>query len=231
MIQRKAELVFIFFIMASTISCFSQSTTFEGIVTYSHVEDGLINKRLESPIKCEKVYFSKEKMLNRVTEGDLLSFTGNTALFFDAIRMKRLKINYDRKTVTDIGEEKDLEILNVIVFEKLKKEEVVLSIACDVFLLKYVHSFEAVGDFGKEIRTDTLLTRYYISKSHKISNVKSFSVLQGNRNTKLIDGRFDGIPLKIEINRNDGSRTTILATHIETRNVDEFLDWFSFTKR
>jgi hypothetical protein len=226
----KIQLKLIFLLITIAIKSFGQSAIFEGIVTYSHIDNSLVNVSMKNPIEIEKVFFSEQKMLNRVTKGDLLSFTGNTALFFDASSLKRHKINYDQKSVVDIGEEKDKEKLNVIVFEKLKDENI-LSFPCDVFLLKYVHSFEAIGNYGSEIESDTLTTKYYISKDYKIPNVKTFAALQGNKNTKLLDGRFECVPLKIEIKRSDKSQTTILAIHVEMRNVDEFLDWSSFTKK
>ncbi|MFM9837913.1 MAG: hypothetical protein ACKVOQ_06590 [Cyclobacteriaceae bacterium] len=224
----RLKLTFLFIIIA--IRGFGQSSTFEGIVTYSHVDNSLVDISMKNPIDIETVYFSAEKMINRVTQGDLLSVTGNTALFFDASSMKRYKINYDRKSIVDIGEEKDKETMNVIVMEKLKDEKI-LSFLCNVFLLKYVHSFEAIGSYGPEVKSDTLTTKYYVSKDYKIQNVKAFAILQGNRNTKLLDGRFEGVPLKIEIKRQDRSQTTILAVNVEVRSIDEFLDWSAFTKR
>jgi len=228
--KNKGDLVILIFLLAIDVISFSQSVTFEGIVTYSHHDLDNQGNSIINPINSESLYLTKEKILNRVTSGELMNFTGQTALCFDAVSMKRYKIDYDRRIVADIGAEKNIEILNVLVFEKLK-DEIVLSLPCDVFLLKYVHDFEAMGQYGKEIKSDTLNTKYFISKHYKIINIKTFAILQGNRNTKLIDGRFEGVPLKIEIKRGDGSLTTILATKLESRNVDEFLDWPTFINK
>lgn len=70
-------------------------------------------------------------------------------------------------------------------------------------------------------RVDTVSCTYYISKGLKLYLPLTFAQLQSNNNTKFIDGRFDGIPLKIIWEHLDNSRVVGEAINIEKMKVNE----------
>jgi len=201
-----------------------QSEFFEGIITYRHSELDYAGRASQTAIDLEEVFFSKHRMLNSVIKGDLLELVGSHAILFDCVQMKRYKVDYQRMTLNDIGIEPELEVIVPLAFEK-QEDEPVLEYMCSVYMIKYVHSYKLASTFGSENQSDTLITRFYIGKEFNSPCLKEFAALQGNRNTKLLDGRFEGIPLKIVIKRTNGSLTTIQAINVQKKNVEEYLSF------
>jgi hypothetical protein len=219
---RIGSFVFSIFFIPNLIA---QSLPFEGIITYKHSEIDSHGNPSKGAIDYEDVFFANQKMLNQVTDGDLLEIIGSHAILFDCNKMKRYRVDYKRLNLIEI--EPDVEEINQLSFTR-ELDEKVLDYTCHVYLLKYIHSYNIVTGFGEEERLDTLTTRYYVSPDLVVPCIKEFAALQGNRNTKLLDGRFEGIPIKIMIERTNGSRTLIEAQNIVRKNVDEKFNFISF---
>ena len=62
---------------------------------------------------------------------------------------------------------------------------------------------------------------YFIAKDLKIQNSEVFANLQENKNSKLFDGRFDGVALKVIREYPNGDKLTIVTTKIEVRDVQD----------
>lgn len=91
--------------------------------------------------------------------------------------------------------------------------------------MRYVHKF----DGPKGIVRDTISCTYYNSKTLKIFQPSVFGSLQGNRNTLLIDGRYNGVPLKVILKRQHGSYIIIESEEIKEGQVTEFVKLPNYT--
>ncbi len=185
---------------------------FEGTIQYSYRVTSATNTRLPFPISSEEVSIDENNILFSPSEG--LAFGRD--IYLDKIKMRSYEIDHLNHTITRIDQQK-VEIINPIEFKRIGSASL-LDYQCEIYFLKYVHSFEYAGGFG-DIKTDTLTCTYYIAPEVKILSAKFFSVLQGNNNSLLLDGRFESIPLKVVVLRSNGIKIVIEATRVSRKEI------------
>lgn len=200
-------------------SSYSDPKYFEGIVTYNFKEFDSKGNILTTPINKERFFFKKGIILNEIIDGIHLLKFGNEQVYIDTEKKIRLVINNDQKFIKNIGIETVIQNVNAIEEKKLNEEKV-LGHPCNVTFLKYVHKF--MNPFGKEV-SDTLSCTYYTSKQHKIFQPEVYGLIQGNRNSLVLDGRFKGIPLRVIIRRTDNSNMIIESSGLKETKVDDFI--------
>ncbi len=94
---------------------------------------------------------------------------------------------------------------------------------CEIYFIKYVHKMEYMKSYIDTSKPDTLSCTYYIAKDLKVSNSEIFARLQGNHNSKFLDGRFSGIALKVIVKKSSGIKIIIEATKVEKKNVQDII--------
>jgi hypothetical protein len=210
-------------VLVFPINCFSQNGYFEGRITYQH-KSLLKNGDIELfPIDKEQTYFRKGQVLNRVISGFIKERVGNKPIYLDTEKMLRYQIDNEEKVINDLGHERDLELIKPIEFKQLNRARI-LNENCDVYFIKYVHNYDSMSFDGSKNRIDTLRCTYFISSEMKIFNPKKIAYLTANRSSKFIDGRFDGIPLRVVIERSTGRKFIIEAVKIEKQDFSLFVD-------
>jgi hypothetical protein len=70
---------------------------------------------------------------------------------------------------------------------------------------------------------------FYIAKDLKISKPESFARLQGYHNSRLIDGRFSGIALKVIRENSNGTRIVMEVIKIEEGDMQNFIKLPSYS--
>ncbi len=196
---------------------FAQKNVFEGSIIYLNKEIDERGKPRMAPVDKEKIFFAKNVILTRTISGPQMFILGNIDIYLNVEKKLKYSINHDNSLIKRIS---DLEIEKIIsIEEKLMKDEIVLGYNCDVNFLKYVHQFD--GPYGRVY--DTLSCTYYNSKEFKIPHLDIFGLLQGNKNTLFLDGRYDGVPLKVILKKNDGSIIMTESVEVKQMNVDKFV--------
>jgi len=206
------------FLFSDHLAVLSQNTFFEGSVTYVHEESDQGGNKTSTPVTKERVFFSKNIILREDVSGPALQIIGNIKVYLNSEKGLRYFIDDDRKTIKNVGTPKSSAIIRPIE-EKWVGEEEICGYKCDVHTLKYVNQFELPQ--GTVI--DTLSCTYYNSKILKIFRPEIFGRLQGNKNTLILDGRYNGVPLKIILKRQDGSMIIIKSDEIKPMDVNEFV--------
>lgn len=202
----------------SQVVCFAQSQKeyFEGVVTYSIKEVDGYGNPVEVPIDKQETYFTEHVILTKHISGMFLLVSAPVEICLNARENAKYLIDHPNRSIKKMQPPADVEVIVPIEEIKLSDEEI-KGYQCDVTKIKYVHRYQ--GPYGEV--SDTLTCTYYNSKTLKLSNAKAFAVLQGNRNTLLLDGRYSGLPLKVVYSKNDGAITRIEADMIKRVNVDE----------
>ena len=201
---------------------FAQSYVFEGVITYKHQAFINEDKQTYSPIETEEVYHNERYLLRRVLSGRALSLAGNKDILLDAESFSRFQIDHDKHTFSELitAEPDDFKQFADI---QLLEEDTILGHTCRVYKFRYLLKSEVVTMYGVEVKIDTLNCEYFISTELKLCKPEVFARLQGYRNTKLLDGRFEGIPLKIITTNSNGFRLVVEAIKIDERKIDDFV--------
>ena len=207
--------------IVSSIKSFSQNIYFEGKITYRHKSLSKEGKRELFPIDTEETYFHNNQIVNRVTSGFIKERVGNKPIYLDTDKMLRYQIDNDGKVINDLGLEKHLELITPLEFKKLDDDKV-LGESCNVYYIKFIHAYDSLSMDGNKNTIDTLGNTYYISKSMKIKNHERIPYL--TRSTKFIDGRFDGVPIKIISKSWYGSQFVIEAIKIDRMDVSKIVE-------
>lgn len=213
----------VFFILLFCFNAtFAQTKIFEGVITYKHQAFIKEDQQTYSAIETEEVYLSKGYFLRRVLSGRALTLTGNRDILLNAENFTRFQIDHDKQTFSelDVAHPDDFKQFSDI---QLLKEDTILGHTCSVYKFNYLLRSEVVTKYGVEVKMDTLNCEYFISTKFKLNKPEVFARLQGYRNTKLLDGRFEGIPLKIITTNSNGFRLVIEAVKIEERKIDDFV--------
>ncbi|MBL7842553.1 MAG: hypothetical protein JNK44_01725 [Cyclobacteriaceae bacterium] len=198
---------------------FPQTYIFEGVITYKHQAFINDDQQTYSPIETEEVYHNERYLLRRVLSGRALVLTGNRDILLDAENFKRIQIDHDKHTYTelDTAQPDNFKQFSDI---QLLKEDTILGHNCTVYKFRYLLKSEVATLYGVEMKMDTLTCEYYISSKLELSKPEAFAKLQGYRNTKLLDGRFKGIPLKIITTNSNGNKLIVEAVKIKQIKVD-----------
>jgi hypothetical protein len=217
----KLFFITVFFLSLKSSGAFAQSDTyFEGVLyTHSITIDA---KGISEPFIWEEVeeYYDENHILTRITKGRVLDHTDRCDIYLDNEKNSKLKINHNTHLISKlpVREAKDISPLE---FKKLR-EEVFLGHLCDVYFIKYIDPHEDIQDIIGPV-TDALSCTYYIAKDLKIKNPKRFAKLQENHSTSLLDGRFEGLALKIILEHTDGEKLVVMGTKIELKDVQDVM--------
>jgi len=198
----------------------SNQAPFEGAVYYQYKSLDSNGDKLLFPIEEEVEYYDEFHRVNRVLRGESLMMIGDKGIYLDAKDNALYEVDYTSQRINklEITREDKIEELE---FRKLN-EVYFLDYLCDEFEIRYVHKMSYMNNYNPAFSPDTLTRRYFIARDLKINDPVRFAKLQGNHNTKLLDGRFAGIPLKIITRKADGSEVAIEAIRIETNGVSIF---------
>ena len=215
-----------FLIFAAGSTKIQSQEYFEGVIYYKHSKLNSEGKDDLFPIEEEIMYHTKTRILNRVTKGMSLRMIGDKGIYLDNEKLSLSEVDFNTKEINRL-ESSQLDRIEPYEFKKI--DEVILSgYLCDVYSIKYKHTLTYMKNFGSAFEPDTLNCTYFIAQELKIANADKFARLQGNHNTKLLDGRFAAIPLKVIMEMTDGSKIIIEATKVEARSVAEFFDWSKY---
>ncbi len=199
--------------------CLSQTESyFEGVVYSKCIAVDAHGKELPFPWDKSVEYYDKHRIIIRITE-DTQSESSDVCL--DSKKRGLYKINHDYSTVTRLAdrEAKDIPVLE---FKKIGEEKL-LGYKCDVYFLKYIDRLEFVNEVIGPTSPDTLSCTYYIAQELKIYKPDVLAKLQGNGNTKLLDGRFTGVTLKVVQRHTTGESLIIETTKLERMDVQEIM--------
>lgn len=200
------------------MTCIAQSKKdyFEGVVTFSIKEFDGFGNPVEVPVDKQEIFFTEHVILTRHISGILLLMSEPVDISLNSLENAKYLIDHANKTIKKMQPPADVEEIVPIEETKLDDEEI-NGHQCEVTKIKYVHRYP--GPYGEV--SDTLTCTYYNSKTLTLTKPKTFALLQGNRNTLLLDGRYNGLPLKIVYIKNDGAVTQIQAEVIKPANVEE----------
>lgn len=213
---------FIFLLLSVCEPALTQVDPFEGSITYNHRTFTKEGTETLSAIETEEVYFNSRFMMRRVLSGQTLTLTGNRDILLDSDSFKRFQIDHDKHTFSELDAAQPDDFKQFADMQ-LHEEDTILGHTCEVYKFRYLLKSEVVTMYGVEMKIDTLNCEYFISTELKLSKPEVFARLQGYRNTKLLDGRFEGIPLKIITTNSNGFRLVIEAVKIEERKIDDFV--------
>jgi hypothetical protein len=213
------SLIFLLILQSKKVAA-QTGSYFEGVL-YTHCSR-IDAQGKSSPFVWEEIerYYDENHILTRITKGRSLDNRDRSDIYLDIEKSRKLKINHDSHLISilSFGEAKDFPTLE---FKKMGEEDF-LGYACDVYFIKYVDRLEDIREIIGDV-SDTLSCTYYIAKDLKIKNPKNFAKLQGNRSTNLLDGRFDGVALKIIMEHTNREKLVMMATKVEKRNVQEVM--------
>lgn len=207
-------------LLFTLISFSSIGQNFRGVVRYKYTDFNGEGKNILSPIETQDIFYNESHKLVRNVSGFVKDRVGNEDYYFDADKMVRYKINHNSRTIRNIGIENDVEVIHPLDYRKIGSAPV-LNFLCDIYLLKYVHEFKINTATGQTETKDTLQCTIYSSIDLKMARAKDFAHIEGNRNSILLDGRFEGIILKVIRERKDHSKTVIEAINIEWKEMSE----------
>jgi hypothetical protein len=187
---------------------------FEGTIQYSYLVTNSKNVRLPFPLITERVFIDEDNILFSPIDG----VAAGKDIYLSKVKAKAYEIDHLNLSVK-IFNQQYLDVINPIEYKK-SGNAFILNHKCEVFYLKYVHSLEYLKQFLAS-KSDTLTCIYYVPEDLRIPNLTHFAQLQGNNNSLLLDGRFETIPLKVEIIRSSGIKIIIQAEKIESKEVSE----------
>lgn len=221
---------FLFCLLATTFDVIGQDKApsteyFEGCITYQHRWYDAQGERLSVPVDVEKEYFTKHQIFNEVISGPSIPYFGKNQYFLDIDKGVRYAVDHDRKTMRDIGIPDDKDFKLDFLKETQMPDEKILGHLCEVHVLKYIKKYR--GPFEPEV--DTVTHTFYSSKEFKIFRPDLFAFLQSNKSSSFLDGRYEGVPLKMVMKKEDGSYFVTEATNIKELNVTEEMNLDSYT--
>jgi hypothetical protein len=196
----------------------SQDAFFEGRITYLTREFDEQGKQVASPITREEMYLKGTICVIKPVAGQFLDIFDQVDTYLDAQKKLRYGINHTQHFIRNIGPSP--EVYEYQLLENRREGEVqVNGLACDLYIIKYARDYDAILNLA----TDTLRCYYYVSKEWKMPHGREFALLNGNKNSLLLDGRFEGIVVKLLIERKNKSRLEVTATKIEKMDAEEFI--------
>lgn len=205
-------------IQIGQIPIFAQTEDyFEGVLYYKYYYTDSTRNKLSFPIEEDEEYRDKSHILFRAVKGESLMMTGKRDIYLDSEKKEIYRIDHDGKIITKIKNQ-GIEEINPIEYSKIGEANLI-GYACEIYFIKYVHRMDYVSSYMQDQIADTVSCTYYIAKDIKVLAPEIFAKLQGNHNSKIIDGRFSGIALKIIRENSKGTRTIIEATKVEKRSV------------
>jgi Domain of unknown function (DUF4412) len=215
----------VFLILVGGSPLFPQSgSIFEGVLHYKIRKLDVEGNEGPFVWNSSREYHSKDKLVINTQvarldgeDFDMVLDSKNEAIF---------KVNHEHRTIKRMAERKISEF-TTLEFKKIGEEKV-LGYNCDVFFLKYIDKLETI----KEIINappDTLACMYYIAQELKINKPKVLAKLQGHGNTKLLDGRFEGITMKVIQKHTNGESLLMEVVKLEKADVEEKIKFSSYT--
>jgi hypothetical protein len=220
----KIKILYVILSVCITTAAQSQipdlNSNFEGILSYTYLLLDSNDNKLSFPIEEDEEYRDETHIINRVVKGESLRMIGNQDIYLDSEMNVAYQIDHDGKSITKILKSK-VDTINPIEFRKIG-EATILNYRCDIYLIQYVHEMsymKSISDF----KPDTVSCTFYIARGLKAPNQKKFAELQGNNNSKIIDGRFSGITLKVIMGFSDGQKIVIEIQRIETRKMSDLV--------
>ena len=201
-----------------SLQLFSQGRFFEGRVVYSINEFNGAGEAKSVPVDQEEIFFAKNILLTKPVSGPFLMFE-NKSIYMNSELRIRYTVDNTNAIIESLGVASLIENIVPLEERKIGVEEI-HGMTCDINYLKYVYRFNESNLLNI---TDTLSCTYYNSQEFKVSQLDIFSRMQGNRNTYYLDGRYNGIPLKITLKRQDGSMMIIESTEVKQMSVDDFI--------
>lgn len=189
--------------------------SFQGAVYYRYESKNANGEKLLFPIEEEERDFDRSHILTKTLKGYGKSLVGNKDFWLDAEKQESWIIDHDSRTISTNPHPGTEEIVP-LEFSKLPDVEICQH-WCEVYFIRYVYRMEHMNMY-LDNKPDTLSSTYYIARDMKMPNARKFAALQGNHNTLILDGRLDGVPLKVIMRRADGIVITIEATKVELRD-------------
>ncbi len=193
---------------------------FEGILRFKYTVIDANGRDLFFSTEEDEDYYDKNHLVHKTLKGRILDNIGNVEIHLDSEKKQLYRIDHEKRTINTLTKS-DIELINPLEFKKVGETKL-LGYQCDIFFIKYVHKMEYMKSFIN-IKPDTLSCTYYIAKDLKILNPEIFADLQGNHSTKLIDGRFSGIALKIIQEYLNGDKMIIEAISVEKRDMQDLI--------
>lgn len=194
---------------------------FEGILSYTYLLLDSNENKLPFPIEEDEEYRNETRIINRVVKGESLRMIGNQDIYLDSEMNVAYQIDHDRKSITKILKTK-VDQINPIEFVKLGETKIQNHL-CDIYFIKYVHEMSYMKSISDFSHPDTVSCTFYIARYLKAPNQKKFAELQGNNNSKIIDGRFSGVTLKVIMSFSDGQKIVIDIKSIELREISDLV--------
>jgi hypothetical protein len=177
---------------------------FEGVVLYENTSvDGLGTKQM-IPVEQELVTLAGDKMLFKPTKGMAVSIVNEVLL--DVAAKAVFEIDHNAKKIYQLAPmERDVHLMKYV---ETQKDTFLLGRKCIVKVFKQydVHFL------------DTAQITYWLAPSLQINKVADFAQLQGNRNTLLVDGSLEYLPLMIRIRFNTGRQIIKKALNIAEKH-------------
>ena len=178
---------------------------FTGTITYKYTRTNLEGKILSFPQDVESVYISDSKILVQIISGQIKHFV-EYDLLLDLSTNRCYQVNHQEKTITEVAIQKSKD-LNFEHHEQPSQRKI-LNHECTEIIFKRldVHS------------GDTVNYTYYFNQNFQKKNLRDFAILQGNSNTLFLDGRFEKLPLRIEMRYPNGEVITIEAINFSRQD-------------
>jgi hypothetical protein len=224
-----AFIVVVSFIVLKNDFAYSQSKNyFEGVLRYKYYYTDINGNELSFPIEEDEEYRDETHIIFRVIKGQDIKLRGKQDIYLDRSKMEMLRIDHDRKIISKM-QNSGIEKINPIEYRNVG-EDTIMNYLCDIYFVKYIHKMDYIKQFtNSQYTSDTISCNFYIAKDLKITNPESFARLQGYHNSRLIDGRFSGIALKVIRENSNGTRMVIEATKIEERDMQNFIKLPSYS--
>jgi len=195
-----------------------QSGYFEGTMTYSNREFDKNGREMPTPVTKERYFLTRNVILVKTLAGPIILAIGKVDVYLNATENVKYSIDHDNEVIKKSNISTGIQSIQPIE-EYVMGEENFRGHLCELHFIKYVHLFN--GPFG--IVKDTVSCTYYNSVNSKVFNLKVFTALQENRNSLLLDGRYEGLPLKVIIKRQDNSQLVIECLEVKQMSIDDFV--------
>jgi hypothetical protein len=224
-----AFIVFISLIAFQNDFAYSQSNKyFEGVLRYKYYYTDLNGNELSFPIEEDEEYRDETHIIFRVIRGEDIKLRGNQDIYLDRVNMEMLRIDHDRKIISRMQNNR-IDKINPIEFRNVG-EDTIMNYLCDIYFVKYVQKLDYIKQLtNSQYTSDTVSCNFYIAKDLKISNPEPFARLQGYHNSRLIDGRFSGIALKVIRENSNGTTIVMEVTKIEEGDIQNFIKLPSYS--
>lgn len=190
-----------------------ESNFFQGEIDYDFIKTNYLGKKLFAVQESEKEVHNNGNILLRTTKGQLAAIMNGEDLLLSSTEAKRFQVNYTKRKLIELDSE-PVRVRDFREISRHKNDTTILGYNCmKVQIAKY-----------SENENDTLVCEYFFSEL-KLAKSTLIAGLQGNQNTRILDGSYGLIPLKIKIRSKKGYVLTIFAKSVK-RNAGK--DYFQF---